>query len=1357
MVIPGEIPDSEERKVSPDGSVSPEPGVPEIRQVACADESKKPDLDEKDGEKSDRGDSGMVCQTWLIPNFGEIPESRQKMYSDEFDFNGIAFRLLLFPHGNRYLNYISAYVQIPESEFAKHPAGWRLEVRFKIVVKNREKSKSKMHAHHHIFNSTENDRGYDRIIIRSEILEPDSGFLDADGSLTVVTGVEVVFSEDPPPWNVDLNYNSKKETGLVGLKNQGATCYMNSFLQTLYHISYFRKAVFSVPTLVAMCRESKRARVRERTSDDSSEEEQEEETDDENESEGDSIALALQKLFYELQTSTKPVATKSLTHAFGWSQHEQFEQHDVQEFSRILCEVLELKMKTVDEECAITKLFEGKFENFIECINVDYRSAHQETFQDLSLTVKGLGSVEASLDEFVARETLSGENQYHSDEHGPQDAHKGIRFLQFPPVLQLQLKRFDYPAESGHPTKINDRFEFPAELDLSKYMRSEPATNKPSVNSNGIPQNSDNTTHNESSTPVEQTELISDDTIAVHATVSKLVGDCVANHTSNSMMESDLESQKIVIDGNVESVTRHSSTDTDLESMIQNQESGIPKLKAEPSRMDVLMAVTEAEGHNHSPEIKTKCDNQNQDKVIYSLHSVLVHSGSVYGGHYEVFIRPDCKTHWYRFDDDQVVKCGSEHAVDGNFGGIDKRFTSYNGKDSRIQKQSSAYMLVYIKKSMIPSILPEASAKDIPAKLVSYFEAEKKMLEQARLRREDDKKKMRIRVTTINSLTHCPTTSTELFDRTISPVWKEFRVYKLNTLEEFKVAVQEKFNIAADRQQYWFLTKRRNNTIRTNRKVSDEQMREPIEKLPTKHFYVHVISSPYTDEQFARDYKLIFLKWFDVNNQNLRVLSGEILHRDDLLSNVIKQFRKAYTISEEMLISVVEEENASEGVINVIDPTRTVADHQLVSGDILCFSIVFDSGDWHSLIREFHNPTKAPLMLCGEGMLQLLGTMIQVEFRPRDSTASRALICSVESAIARIPGSDSEKEAGLIPGIPGAIPEFDMGYQTRVMRFGVAKVHKSTFTLTLSKHTKLQSLLLLLGDMFFIDPGRLELFRVEPPERFGMSRYTEPPHPDQFALDLKADETLESMVKTRPLIFFSILPYTRAEMNDNYQISYFWKEEHELAATHRNLLLERYLSIRDFVGQACADLVEEKLISDTDSPRLRLYRVVEGSFHEKVAINEHTAEEIDSDTPSSGRLVLDLAPERDEEPELPPSSDSLEVDGVVEVWISQGYRGQHGEMKRDGFPFSITVRPSELLLDVKERIRKRFRLTEPIRLFFDNVLLENDEISMADITPDWAVSASRFRGLVLERKFSKKRKNRDRNSSLEQRTLKIRK
>lgn len=37
------------------------------------------------------------------------------------------------------------------------------------------------------------------------------------------------------------SYDSKKETNMVGLRNQGATCYLNSLLQSLYFTNAFRK------------------------------------------------------------------------------------------------------------------------------------------------------------------------------------------------------------------------------------------------------------------------------------------------------------------------------------------------------------------------------------------------------------------------------------------------------------------------------------------------------------------------------------------------------------------------------------------------------------------------------------------------------------------------------------------------------------------------------------------------------------------------------------------------------------------------------------------------------------------------------------------------------------------------------------------------------------------------------------------------------------------------------------------------------------------------------------------------------------------------------------------------------------
>lgn len=82
------------------------------------------------------------------------------------------------------------------------------------------------------------------------------------------------------------SWDSKKHTGFVGLKNQGATCYMNSLLQTLFFTNQLRKAVYLMPT--------------------------------ENDDSAKSVALALQRVFYELQFMDKPVGTKKLTKSFGY-------------------------------------------------------------------------------------------------------------------------------------------------------------------------------------------------------------------------------------------------------------------------------------------------------------------------------------------------------------------------------------------------------------------------------------------------------------------------------------------------------------------------------------------------------------------------------------------------------------------------------------------------------------------------------------------------------------------------------------------------------------------------------------------------------------------------------------------------------------------------------------------------------------------------------------------------------------------------------------------------------------------------------------------------------------------------------
>ena len=78
----------------------------------------------------------------------------------------------------------------------------------------------------------------------------------------------------------------------------------------------------------------------------------------------------------------------------------------------MLSDNLEAKMKGTVVDGMISKLFEGKSQNYVECINVDFRSSREEPFYDLSLNVKGCRTLLDSFRQYVELETLEKDNQY---------------------------------------------------------------------------------------------------------------------------------------------------------------------------------------------------------------------------------------------------------------------------------------------------------------------------------------------------------------------------------------------------------------------------------------------------------------------------------------------------------------------------------------------------------------------------------------------------------------------------------------------------------------------------------------------------------------------------------------------------------------------------------------------------------------------------------------------------------------------------------------------------------------------------------------------------------------------------------
>lgn len=386
--------------------------------------------------------------TWHIENWRSLP---RKEHGPIFEAGGFPWRVLMFPNGNN-VDQASFYLEqaFPEGGI---PEDFVCCVQFGLVLWNpNDPTLYQHHTAHHRFTKEEGDWGFTRFVelrrLWSVPWENSRRPLVENEEANMTAYVRIVEDETGVLWHNFQNYDSKKETGYVGLKNQGATCYLNSLIQSLYFTNAFRKAVYQIPT-----------------------------QDEENLT---NSAYTLQRLFYQLQISNNAVGTNELTKSFGWETRHIFEQQDVQELSRKLMERMEAKMKGTDAETLLPKLFSGKLQTYISCINVDYESRRTEDFWDVQLNVAGNKDVVASFNEYVAVETMDGENQYFAgDQFKLQDAKKGVIFESFPDVLNLQLKRFTYDIDKDAMTKLNDRYEFPEAFDAAPYLhesvdRSEP-------------------------------------------------------------------------------------------------------------------------------------------------------------------------------------------------------------------------------------------------------------------------------------------------------------------------------------------------------------------------------------------------------------------------------------------------------------------------------------------------------------------------------------------------------------------------------------------------------------------------------------------------------------------------------------------------------------------------------------------------------------------------------------------------------------------------------------------------------------------------------------------------------------------
>jgi len=241
-------------------------------------------------------------------------------------------------------------------------------------------------------------------------------------------------------WNYNPLTVTKHSEQYTGLKNQGATCYMNSLLQQLFHISSFSEALISIDSEIV----------------------------DES-----SLLYQLQVTFGSLNVSkrhfydTLPLCR--VIREDNGALLNLSEQKDAAEFATQLFENLEKESHQV--KSLLQSTFQGMLVNQVISMDEDnpYASESEEPFYILPLDIKGVHSMTQALDSLVKGEVLNGDNQYRLESGEKVDAIKRTCIKSLPEHLIISLKRFDFDLETFSKCKLNDRFEFPLTLDLEPY------------------------------------------------------------------------------------------------------------------------------------------------------------------------------------------------------------------------------------------------------------------------------------------------------------------------------------------------------------------------------------------------------------------------------------------------------------------------------------------------------------------------------------------------------------------------------------------------------------------------------------------------------------------------------------------------------------------------------------------------------------------------------------------------------------------------------------------------------------------------------------------------------------------------